>query len=97
MSAGAVYRYAPPQDRTQQWHETHVTTLRYPHALTSTPRGVIIGENAGSGSRVVLLTAAGSVRDLRTTEGTHTALLSNGRVALVGAGQITWMDVTAAR
>jgi len=91
MADGAVYRYSPPQDRTQQWTETHVADLRYPHAVGSTSAGVIIGENAGPGSRVFLLSRDGKPRQIGTTAGVHTALLAGNRIALVGDDGITWI------
>ena len=95
MADGAVFQYSPPADATQQWPETLVTTLRSPHAMVPTPRGVVIGENAGPGSRVVVVEPGGTVRDLGTTSGAHTALLVRGRVALVGAGRISWIDLAS--
>jgi hypothetical protein len=91
LAEGAVCRYSPPTDRTQQWTETHIADLRYPHAVVSTPAGVIIGENAGPGSRVFLLTVKGDLQQIGTTEGVHTAFAVGDRIALVGAGGITWM------
>jgi hypothetical protein len=95
LAAGAVYRYSPPPDRTQQWTEAHIADLRYPHAVVSTPAGVIIGENAGPGSRVFLLSLNGDLRQIATTAGVHTAIAVGERIALVGADGITWM--TSAR
>jgi hypothetical protein len=91
LAEGAVYRYSPPADRTQQWVERHVADLRYPHAVVSTPAGVIIGENNGPGSRVFLLSVNGELQQIGTTEGVHTAFAVEDRVALVGASGITWM------
>ncbi len=91
MAVGVVYRYSPPADRTQQWTETHVADLRYPHAVLSTGEGVVIGENGGPGSRVFLLAKDGRLRQIGTTAGVHTALQAGGRIALVGSGGITWM------
>jgi hypothetical protein len=91
MPDGAVYRYSPPADRTQQWVETRVGELHYPHAVLSTPAGVVIGENAGPGSRVFLLTGDRGLTQIGTTDGTHTALRAGEKIALVGAEGITWM------
>ena len=93
MREGAVYRYAPTANRTEQWSETLATRLRYPHALVSTASGVVIGENAGPGSRVVMLGKDGRVRDLGKTEGAHTAVLADSRVGLVGARGVTWISL----
>lgn len=92
MSPGAVYRYSPPPDRTQQWTETHAGDFRYPHAVLSTPAGVVVGENAGPESRVFMLSPNGDLRQLGTTAGVHTALQLGTRIALVGAEGITWMS-----
>ena len=94
MPAGFVYRYSPGADRTQQWAETRVAELRYPHAVAATPAGVVIGENAGAGSRVFLLKNDGTFDQIATTDGVHTALVQGNRVALVGAEHIIWISVT---
>jgi hypothetical protein len=91
IGEGAVYRYSPPADPTQQWTETHIADLRYPHAVVSAPAGVIIGENAGPGSRVFLLADDGQLRQIGMTAGAHTALALGDRIALVGGSGITWM------
>lgn len=93
MSPGVVYRYSVGTDPTQQWTETRVTELRYPHALAETPAGVVIGENAGPGSRVMLLRGDGTLDQIATTDGVHTALVAGDRIALIGAERITWIPV----
>lgn len=93
MPAGAVYRYSAGADPTQQWTETRVAELHYPHAVAATPAGVVIGENAGPGSRVFLLRNDGTLEQIATTDGVHTTLLLADRAALVGAERITWISV----
>ncbi len=93
MAAGIVYRYSPPADRTQQWIETRVAELHFPHAVATTPAGVVIGENAGPGSRVFLLRTDGTMERIATTDGVHTALSDGDRVALVGAERVRWISV----
>jgi hypothetical protein len=91
VAQGALYRYSPAPDRTQQWTETHLADLRYPHAVVSADAGVVIGENAGPGSRVFLLPPDGDLRQIGTTAGAHTAIQVGNRIALVGAEGFTWI------
>lgn len=97
MQDGVVYRYSMPADSTQPWRESVAANLRFPHAIAATDAGVVAGENAGFGSRVLLIPPSGAPRPLGTTEGAHTAVPFGDRVGLVGSDRITWLSLSNTR
>jgi len=97
---GRLSRFTPPADPTQLWNELRMgenLKLRFPHALAASGGDVVVGENAGPGSRLFLFRGRAAPVQLTTTNGTHTAFIVDGRVLAVGADGPAWYDLQPRR
>ena len=98
MEEGSVFRYTAGPDPTQLWTERVLASgLRFPHALASGEAGIVVGENSGSGSRLLLFRDGKEPELLGTTDGIHSAFIVNGRILTVGSGEILWWDLPGQR
>jgi hypothetical protein len=95
-----VSRFTAPADVTQLWNEVRLSdgwNLRFPHALAASDAGIVVGENAGPDSRLLLFRDHSAPVEIARTRGTHSAFIAGGRVLAVGGGGPEWFDLQPRR
>lgn len=98
MEEGSVFRYTPPANPTELWAEQVVASgLHFPHALACVTAGIVVGENNGPGSRLLLFRDGKPPERLGTPGSTCAAFLVNGRILTVGGSRILWWDLPLQR
>jgi hypothetical protein len=100
MAEARLARFSPPADITQLWNEERLAEelrLRYPHAVASDGESLlVVGENAGRGSRLFVFRGRARPELIATTGGTHSAFIVEGGALTVGANAVEWRPLNPA-
>ena len=88
MESGRVTRFRKPADPKQLWTEIPMAELHYPHALARVGGQIWVGENNGSGSRLVKFPGRGTTV---LKQGVHTLIPYRKGALAIGADTVTYL------